>query len=47
MMMFTGEAEYLGRTFQEEERAQPKASEGGLGFLMPFFFCRLCKKRSD
>lgn len=31
-MVLTGEADALGRTFQKEEKAQPKAREGGLGF---------------
>lgn len=31
-MVLTGEAEYLGRTSQEEKTAEPKAKEGGLGF---------------
>jgi len=31
-VVLTGVVDDLGRTFQEEETAQPKASEGGLGF---------------
>lgn len=44
-MMLTGEADNLGRTFQEEETAQLKANEGELDFLKAFFSCRSCKKK--
>lgn len=43
--MLTWRGRYSGRTFQEEETAQPKASEGGFGFLKAFFSCRSCKKK--
>lgn len=45
LMMLTGEADNLGRTFQEKETAQLKANEGEFDFLKAFFSCRSCKKK--